>query len=74
MADGGPYVVLGVMSNPFKPFLRNQWREWASTFNSSTSCGGKHCNSLQYCRSDITFAEGCWQRSYATHQRKDSGS
>ena len=35
MGDGGPYVVLGVMSNPFKPFLRNQWREWASTFNSS---------------------------------------
>ena len=30
-----PYVVLGVMSNPVKPLLREQWREWESTFKAA---------------------------------------
>ena len=29
-----PYVSLGVMSNPSKPLLRMQWREWGSQFAS----------------------------------------
>ena len=33
LATSEPYVLLGVMSNPYKPLLREQWREWASTFN-----------------------------------------
>ncbi|KAL3915769.1 MAG: hypothetical protein SGPRY_007087, partial [Prymnesium sp.] len=28
------YVLLGVMSNPVKPLLRDQWREWAASFAS----------------------------------------
>ena len=32
MPDAAPYALLGVMSNPTKPVLRQQWREWASTF------------------------------------------
>lgn len=32
-----PYVILGVMSNPMKPVLRDQWRQWATTFSSSGS-------------------------------------
>ena len=32
MADSSPYLLLGVMSNPFKPILRQQWRAWASGF------------------------------------------
>ena len=27
-----PFLLLGVMSNPSKPILRVQWREWASQF------------------------------------------
>ena len=27
-----PFLLLGVMSNPVKPVLRTQWREWASNF------------------------------------------
>ena len=33
-AHGDPFVSLGVMSNPMKPLLRMQWREWASHFHS----------------------------------------
>ena len=32
-----PYVLLGVMSNPIKPTLRKQWREWATTFHAHTT-------------------------------------
>ena len=34
MSDTEPFVLLGVMSNPFKPVLRQQWREWGSRFSS----------------------------------------
>ena len=28
-----PFILLGVMSNPTKPLLRRQWREWGTRFH-----------------------------------------
>ena len=33
MDEAAPFLLLGVMSNPVKPLLRTQWREWASNFH-----------------------------------------
>ena len=32
---GDPYLLLGVMSNPWKGILRHQWVDWAGTFSST---------------------------------------
>ena len=34
MADSEPFVLLGVMSNPSSPMLRNNIRDWTSKFKS----------------------------------------